>query len=149
MLDQQTKGRKASIVNGRKSAVKGQLMTYGRMSRFPETHKSQPDVCKMGESRFFVCGGDESRRPGPGPRERDEATAKGAMCCVRLEERKEKLQFFTPKSNSSRPPNRCADVFIPIPLRCDAKENENAFLMWMMRIFRDSKATFGAHMKPS
>lgn len=113
------------------------------MSR--DTQKPARCVQNGRKQIFRVCG-DESR---PEPGSRDGATAKGAMCCVRLEERKEKLQFFTPKSNSSRPPNRCADVLIPISFRCDAKENENAFLMWMMRIFRDSKGTFGAHMKPS
>lgn len=143
MLDQQTKGRKASIVNGRKSAVKGQLMTYGRMFRFPETHKSQPDVCKMGESRFFVCAVTKVV-PGPARERRSDCKRCNVLCAPR---RKEKLQFFTPKSNSSRPPNQCADVFLPIPLRCDAKENENAFLN--DADFRDSKGTFGAHLKPS
>lgn len=105
MLDQQTKGRKASIVNGRKSAVKGQLMTYGRMFRFPETHKSQPDVCKMGESRFFVCGGDESRRPEPGPRERrSDCKRCNVLCAPRRKKRKvaifhSEIQFLkTPES---------------------------------------------------
>lgn len=105
----------------------------------PRDTQKPADVCKMGESRFFSCAVTKVES-GPGRERRSDC--KGAMCCVRLEERKEKLQFFTPKSNSSRPPNRCADVFFPIPFRCDAKENENAFLMWMMRIFRDSKGTF-------
>lgn len=112
-------------------------MTYGRMLRSPRHTKASRCVQNGRKQIFLVCG-DESR-VWPGPRETERLQRCNVLCAPR---RKEKLQFFTPKSNSSRPPNRCADVFFPIPFRCDAKENENAFLMWMMRIFQDSKGTF-------
>lgn len=82
---EQTKGRKASIVNGRKSMVKGQLMTYGRLFRFPETHKSQPMCAKWAKADFFVCA---VTKVVPARRERRSDCKRCNVLCASKKEKK-------------------------------------------------------------
>lgn len=93
-------------------------------------HTKASQCVQNGRKQIFSCvRWRKSSRPG----KRDGATAKGAMCCV-PRRKKRKVAIFHSEIQFLKTPESMCRCFSPIPFRCDAEQNENAFLMWMMRI---------------